>query len=276
MLLALLFGIALNLFGREAVTAPGIAFSGKTVLKIGVVCLGARIGLGDLAEIGVLPLFAVAAAVVPTIVAGVLLARWLGLSAERGFLTGGATSIGGASAALAILAAIPDRPGKGCDTVFTIVAVTAASTVAMVLYPILANALGLDDTAAGYLIGATIHDVAQVVAAGFSISEEAGEKATLTNLFRVALLIPMVLAASTLFASSGRSWRSGLIPPPMLLGFAALAALNSFGLLPSAMTEVLTTLWRFLLVVAVAVIGVRTGLSEIRKVGPRSVLPVIG
>jgi uncharacterized integral membrane protein (TIGR00698 family) len=276
MLLALLMGIALNLFGREEVTAPGIAFSGKTVLKIGVACLGARIGVSELAAIGVVPLVSVAMAVAATIAAGVLMARWLGLGAGRGFLTGGATSICGASAALAISAAMPDRPGKERDTVFTIVAVTAASTIAMVLYPLLAGALGLDDTAAGYLIGATIHDVAQVVGAGFTISEEAGETATLTKLFRVALLIPVVLAASMIFASSDRSWRSGLVPPPMLIGFVALAGLNSLGLLPAAIAEALATLSRILLVIAVAAIGLRTDLSEVRKVGPRSILLVIG
>ncbi len=274
MLVALLLGIALNLFGREAVTAPGVVFAGKTVLKIGVVCLGARIGAGDLAEIGVVPLLLVTVAVLATIAGGVMIARWLGLGPERGFLTGGATSICGASAALAISAAMPDRPGKERDTVFTIVAVTAASTLAMVLYPLLAKALGLDDTAAGYLIGATIHDVAQVVGAGFTISESAGETATLTKLFRVALLIPVVLAASIIFAQRGASRRAGLIPPPMLIGFILLAVANSLGALPDAIAGLLADLSRLLLVVAVAAIGLRTDLSELRKVGGRSILLV--
>jgi uncharacterized integral membrane protein (TIGR00698 family) len=276
MLVALLLGIALNVFGRSDTTAPGVGFAGKTVLKVGVVCLGARIGAGDLAQIGAAPLLVVAGAVAVTIAGGVLMARRLGLDAERGFLTGGATSICGASAALAISAAMPDRPGKERDTVFTIVAVTAASTLAMILYPLLTRALGLDDTAAGYLIGATIHDVAQVVGAGFTISDEAGETATLTKLFRVALLIPVVLAASLVFASPGRSRRAGLVPPPMLLGFIALAALNSFGLLPGALTEALAAASRLLLVVAVAAIGVRTNLSDLREVGPRSIALVAG
>jgi uncharacterized integral membrane protein (TIGR00698 family) len=275
MLLALLLGIALNLFGREVLTQPGITFAAKTVLRLGVVCLGARIGVGELVEIGVPALLLVTVGVGLTIWAGVAVGKRLGVGLERGYLTGGATAICGASAALAISAAMPDRPEKERDTVFAVVAVTAISTICMVLYPLLTGLLGLDDTAAGFLIGATIHDVAQVVGAGYTISETAGDTATLTKLFRVALLVPVVIATVLIFAPPGGRSRAGLLPPPMLVGFVALAALNSLGYLPPVAAEGLTELSRLCLVTAVAAIGVRTDLAQLREVGARSIVLVI-
>lgn len=276
MLLALLIGIALNGFGRASRTAPGISVAGSTFLRLGVVCLGARIGAQDVASLGAGPLLAVGGAVAATIVFGVLLARRLGLGTERGFLTGGATAICGASAALAISAALPKRPGLERDTGFAIIAVTAASTLAMILYPLYTALLGLDDATAGFLIGATIHDVAQVVGAGFTISDTAGETATLTKLFRVALLVPVVFVASVAFgqAQGKRGWRA-YMPAPMLLGFIAMAGANSLGLLPDRAIAAFTVISRELLVIAVAAIGLKTNLADLRAMGWRPVALVL-
>ena len=95
---------------------------------------------------------------------------------------------------MAMSAALPPHPLKERATLFTIVGVSTLSTVAMIAYPIIADAVGLDGVHAGMFIGGTIHDVAQVVGAGYAISPEAGDAATLVKLMRVAMLLPVILA----------------------------------------------------------------------------------
>jgi len=145
------------------------------------------------------------------------------------------------------------------------------STVAMVLYPILISSLGFDDNAAGIFLGATIHDVAQVVGAGFSISEPAGEVATFVKLIRVAMLAPVVLIASLVIRSHGaKSPVDGKKPPflPMfLLVFVALATLNSLHLVPQEIVDFSVPLSRWALLTAIAGVGLKTSLGETAKVG---------
>src|SRR4029078_9955975 len=107
-------------------------------------------------------------------------------------LTGGATAICGASAALALAAAMPAHPQKQRATLFTIVGVSTLSTLAMIVYPSGAQARGLAPRTADIFLGATIHDVAQVVGAGYSLSPETGDVATVVKLLRVAMLLPLI------------------------------------------------------------------------------------
>ncbi|MEL6978094.1 MAG: putative sulfate exporter family transporter [Pseudomonadota bacterium] len=281
MLYALLIGIAVNLFGTEARTAPGVLFASKSVLRIGVALLGARIAADQILALGFGPLMLIALSVAATIGLGAILGARMGLGRDMGVLTGGATAICGASAALAISAALPDRPGKERDTLFTVVAVTSLSTIAMILYPLLLGALGFDDQAIGVVLGGSIHDVAQVVGAGYSVSEEAGDAATLAKLFRVALLAPVVVLVGVYFARIAAAAQAGgadlgahLRPPAMLVGFVALATLNSLGVLPSALATLLTELSRFCLIVAIAGIGMRTVIAELGALGWKPMLLV--
>ena len=133
--------------------------------------------------------------VVLTIAVSMLVARAMGFQGIFGLLTGGATAICGASAALALAAALPAHPLKERATLFTVVGVSALSTLAMIVYPMLAHALGLDAATAGVFLGGTIHDVAQVVGAGYSMSQETGDVATLVKLMRVAMLLPVIVFA---------------------------------------------------------------------------------
>ena len=104
-------------------------------------------------------------------------------------------AICGASAALALAAALPAHPQKERATLFTVVSVSALSTLAMIVYPMIAQALGLDARAAGIFLGATIHDVAQVVGAGYAMSQQTGDVATFVKLLRVAMLLPVIVVA---------------------------------------------------------------------------------
>ena len=142
---------------------------------------------------------------------------------DFGLLTGGAVAICGASAALAIAAVLPDGPEQQRATVMTVVGVTALSTVAMILYPLIAAAAGLDTHTTGIFLGATIHDVAQVVGAGYSVSAEAGDTATIVKLFRVALLLPVVLVLSLIVRNGAGAAPSSSRPPLLPVFLVAFA-----------------------------------------------------
>ncbi|MEM6491778.1 MAG: putative sulfate exporter family transporter, partial [Pseudomonadota bacterium] len=199
LLFALLLGMAMHFAGEDSRVRPGVDAASKTILRIGVMLLGARIGADEIIALGWGPLLLVGAAVFATIGFGVAAARAIGLDRSQGLLTGGATAICGASAALAISAVLPNRPTQDRDTLFAVVAVTSLSTIAMIAYPALVQAIGLSDRAAGVFLGGAIHDVAQVVGAGYIVSVEAGDAAVLTKLFRVALLAPIVIAIAIAF-----------------------------------------------------------------------------
>ncbi len=277
MLFALLLGMAVNFTSADSRCRPGIDFSGRTVLRLGVALLGMRITLGQIQSLGFNALLLTASGVALTILTGWALARFLKLESKFGVLTGGAVAICGASAALAISAVLPKGPTHERDTILTVVGVTTLSTIAMVLYPVLAAALGFTHQTAGIFLGATIHDVAQVVGAGYSLSQETGDTATIVKLFRVALLLPAVLAISFMFrnAMPAGGKRPPLVPS-FLLGFAILVLINSFASVPKEVSDAVQTASRWCLVIAIAALGTKTALGDLVKVGWKPVALIIG
>jgi uncharacterized integral membrane protein (TIGR00698 family) len=266
MLFALLIGLAFHFLSDDPRIEPGLAFAGRGLLQAGIVLLALRMPVRDLAAMGWLPLAGTAVLIVLTLAAGLALARLFGRSWRFGLLTGGAVAICGASAALAIAAVLPPDEDREADTAFTIVAVTALSSFAMVAYPILFHALGMGEARAGFLIGTTIHDVAQVAGAGYSVSPLAGDVAVLIKMERVALL-PLVLIALAFF---GRGRGSGGLHLPWFIAFFALGlAVNALGLVGARLAEISAFASRGLLVTAVAAIGLRTSLKAMFALGPR-------
>lgn len=278
MLFALLLGMAVSfLYQNDTPCACGIDFTASTLLRAGVVLLGLRIALGDLAVLGWQTALMLAGAIFTTIVLGVGLAKILGLQKRFGALTGGSVAICGASAALAISTILPKGENHERDTLLTVIGVTAMSTIAMVLYPIIAAQIGMTDTEAGIFLGGTIHDVAQVVGAGYSVSESAGDMATLTKLVRVAMLMPVVLIMMLVikrFYKTNTQAEGGEVPkmPLFLIGFIALMLLNSFVTLPEFVIEAGTQVSRFFLVVSITAIGMKSNLGKLAEVG---VLPIV-
>ena len=279
MLFALLLGIAVNFLSQDPRCRPGIDFASKTVLRLGVALLGMRITFGQVESLGVGPLLLTAAAVALTVLFGWLLARYTRLGEAFGVLTGGAVAICGASAALAIAAVLPKSPTHERDTVMTVVAVTTLSTIAMVLYPLVAHAIGLDAHASGIFLGATIHDVAQVVGAGYSVSTEAGDTATIVKLFRVALLLPVVLLISLRFRAPADADAEGSRPPLLptfLVAFAVLVAINSSGYVPAPVAGAVQAASGWCLVTAIAALGTKTSLGDLAKVGWKPIAVMVG
>ncbi len=270
MLLALLFGISLNFLSDQADCGPGIAFGVRTLLRIVVAFLGLRISYEMVGALGWSTVALVLAMVPTTIAFGLVAARFFGFRYRFAFLSAGAVAICGASAALAIAAILPKDERSEDRLVFTVVGVTILSTVAMIIYPILSGLLGFDDVTASIYLGATIHDVAQVVGAGFSISEEAGETATLVKLLRVAMLAPVViLGALTLraVASAASSGQRPRLIPGFVVAFILLATLNSTVALPAALVSLAADVSGWLLLTAIAAVGLKTRPADILKVG---------
>lgn len=272
MLFALLIGMAFHHLSSEPRSAPGLDVASKFLLRLGVALLGLRLSIEEIARLGWPPVLGVLALVCLTLAAGLLLARLTGRAAAFGTLAGGAVAICGASAALALAAVLPRQRISERDVLFVVASVTALSTVAMVLYPILFGWMEHGSAQAGFLIGATIHDVAQVVGAGYSMSEETGDVATFVKLQRVALLPLVVLAAALVFRES----RASLAPPWFLVAFILFFLVGNFLPVPEALLQAANILSGWLLITAIAALGVRTSLAELARVGPRAATVVIG
>lgn len=279
MLMALLLGIALHFLAEEGRCVAGIDFAAKRVLRLGVALLGARISVELLVDLGAAVIALVVLSVAATILFGLIGARLLGRGWRLALLTGGSVAICGASAAMAIAAVLPRNQFSERNLIFTVLGVTVLSTLAMVAYPILTQALGLDQRATGVFLGATIHDVAQVVGAGFSVSEVTGETATLVKLIRVTMLAPVVLLFALAMRARGaeqpgRSSRPPLIPG-FVLAFLGFAALNSLGLIPAAAAAPLGDLSRWALLTAIAAVGMKTSLRSIFEVGGKAIALIV-
>ena len=278
MLFALLLGMALNFLAGDGACKAGIEFTARSVLRIGVALLGMRITLEQIAALGWKPVALVVILVVVTIGVSVIAAKALGFQRLFGMLTGGATAICGASAALALAAALPNHPQKERATLFTVIGVSALSTLAMILYPMIANWLELSPQVAGVFLGATIHDVAQVVGAGYSMSTETGDTATVIKLMRVAMLLPVIVCAAMVTRMQGAD-PTGKRPPLLpwfAVGFLLLACINSTGWVVPAVQGTVNELSRWCLVVSISALGMKTQLKELAAVGIKPILLMVG
>jgi uncharacterized integral membrane protein (TIGR00698 family) len=270
LLFALLLGLALHFISEDPRCAAGIQFASSTVLRLGVALLGLRLTIAHVMTLGWHTVVALLCAVVLTIGLSLLLAKLLQVQGALGILVGGATAICGASAALAISSVMPKYPHLERDTALTIVGVTTLSTAAMVIYPLLTHWLGFDAVTSGKFIGATIHDVAQVVGAGYSLSP-------------VAFLLPVLLVISaSLRARLASQPQTAAVPLPktpllpwFIIAFAALMLLNSTGWLPASVQTGASDLSQAFLVLAIAAVGLKTSLKDVTQLGWRPVLMIV-
>ncbi|NUF50902.1 putative sulfate exporter family transporter [Acinetobacter seifertii] len=278
MLFALLLGMSVNFLAAESKCKVGIEFTARTVLRMGIALLGMRITLGQITALGWQPVALVVTLVIVTIAVSVIAAKILGFQKLFGMLTGGSTAICGASAALALSAAFPNHPQKEKATLFTVIGVSALSTFAMIVYPMIAKWLELSPQAAGVFLGATIHDVAQVVGAGYSMSTQTGDTATVVKLMRVAMLLPVIVCAAMITRMQGAD-STGERPPLLpwfAVGFLLLACINSTGWVPAMVQNGINDLSRWFLVIAISALGMKTQLKELASVGIKPILLMIG
>lgn len=270
-LYALLIGLALHTIGGEGSLAAGVDFCSRTLLRLGVALLGARITLPVIFDLGPKSALLIALAVALTIGVGWVSAKLLRLPFEQGIISGGSVAICGVSAALALASVFPRRPETERFTLLVAAGVTLMSTVAMVVYPLLANALHLSSVQTGLFLGGSIHDVAQVVAAGMMVSQSTADSATVVKLFRVALLVPVVVTLALAVgmrsrAAPGQAARPPLLPA-FLVAFCVLVALSSAGLIPQPAVDAASAASRWLLVIAIAAVGVKSSPAQLIRMG---------
>ncbi|MFL1482535.1 YeiH family protein [Marinobacter sp. LN3S78] len=266
LVLVLLLGFGFASQASDERMRPGVEFCARPVLRIGVALLGARIGAEQLMAVGNLPLLVVVTCVPLTIGSALLLGHWLNLPRMQSLVAGVAVAICGVSAAVAVAAVIPQGKLEERRLLGVVVGVTGLGTLSMLLLPPLFSGLGFSELHTGLLLGASIHDVAQAAGAGYLVSDNAGDIATLTKLLRVALLAPLILLLGALLNDRN----SGPADHPwFLLGFVALFALNSLGWLPEELRQLLVTASGACLLVVMAALGMRTSLGAIIAQGWR-------
>ena len=264
MILAILIGMAAaNLAPLPAACSAGLAFAMRPVLRAAIVLLGLRITLGDLAALGWLSLVCLAVGLVATFVVTARIGRAMGVARETAELVAAGTAVCGASAIVAMNAV---TGGRREDIAHAVATVTLFGTLSMFLLPALAPLLHLSPASFGLWAGASIHEVAQVVGAGFQGGPEAGEVATVAKLARVAMLAPLVFAVGWL---RGRGVEATSRPPfPWFVaGFLAMVVIGSVLHPDRAMLAAAGNLTTILFTVALAAMGLMVDVRALLRDG---------
>src|SRR5262245_15341462 len=277
MLVALGLGLILAQTLRGRRWSAGFSFAARPVLRAGIALLGIRVTLAQLATLGWPTLLTVIAAIVAVFAAAWVLARLLRLPAGFAAIAARSVSICGISAALAAAAVLPQSRYLREATLFVCVAVSLIGTIAMIVYPTLAELTAWDSAATAVFLGASIHEVAQVVGAAFALSPEHGELATLTKLLRVALLAPVVMTLKWRFAredtgaDGNAETKTVETVPTFLVVFVALVAAGSFVSWPPLLIDAAAQLSRMCLLTAIAALGLLTHTGSLLRLGWRPV-----
>lgn len=267
MVLALIIGMFLSQFVKANHEA-GLNFCVKTLLRFAVGLLGIRIAFSDIIQLGLSSILFIVFAMVATLFFSFILSHFLRLSHGLATMNGAANAICGASAVLATSSVVPDYKEKLCDIAYLVIMANLTSTIAMIGYPFISSAFKLTEANTGFLLGATIHDMAQVVSAGYAISDTVGNSSIIVKLFRVSLLLPIVLSLG-FYLNKGKSDAS--VPFPLFAaGFIALCLLNSLlqGTQPFDMIKpYLITLSNFLMLIAISALGLQTNIASLKTSG---------
>ena len=276
MILAIAIGIAVNAAtGTPVLIRPGIVSVLRRILRLAIILLGLQLTAGQIFEIGASGI----AIILVTLVATFAFTVWLGrvLGVERGLteLIAAGTAVCGASA---IIATNTVTRARGEDAAYAVACVTVLGSAAMFVYPMLVTGLDLAPHAYGLWAGASIHEVAQVLAAAFQGGREAGELGTIAKLSRVIALGPliMVLALVARRRSSNESFRAEAPVPWFVLGFVALILVNSFIAIPTDTKAAVGTLTTFMLTMSMAAMGLQTDMRQLRARGLRPLLLGLG
>jgi uncharacterized integral membrane protein (TIGR00698 family) len=257
-----------NVVGVNASAMGGIAISGKRLLRLAVALLGLQISFAQLADIGLRGLGFAAMALGATFFFTLWAGRLLGVDRRLTQLLAAGTAVCGASA---IAAANAVTGADDEDVAYAIACITLFGTIAMFLFPLALLATGLSDRAYGMWIGLSVHEVAQVVGAGFQGGGAAGEVAVVTKLARVMMLAPLIIGLSYALArplrrAEGAGGKVQYVPL-FVAGFLALAVINSLGIIPEIIRQPIVAITPVLLTAAMAALGLGTSISKLRQHG---------
>ena len=273
MLLAIIIGLLLHVLNSVSILKDGINWSSRGLLYTGVALMGLRIDLTDLSQVGFMaPLFVILT-LITTLLVGYAIARALGQSKDFSILMSGAVGICGVSAAAAICSALEDNPLRDAQLAITVAGITVLSTLAMLLYPFISNALNLNILESGIFMGGGIHNVSQAVGAGYAVSNEAGDLAVIFKLIRVSMLLPVIIIISLVWGKGSSTpypnVRSKLkaSTPPFLVVFCLLALLSCLNIVPDLAKNAGNISAHWALIISLVAIGIKTDTRLVMKVG---------
>lgn len=277
LVIALFVGIALHSLAEQPQYQPGITFCARSVLRVGIALLGLRTAVTDITSLGGSTIMLVLSAMLLTIASSFAFARLFGQDKNYAALVGVGTAVCGASAALAVSAVLPDYARKKADTLLVVVVLNTFATIAMLAYPQLCMILGFDAHSTGVMLGATIHDVAQVAGSVYPFSDTTANTAIIVKLFRVFVLFPLVVVVGWSVSRAKVLEGAAAVPVPVFaLAFILLAMFNT--LLPMvpliapayiAVRPALIEIANFALLLAIAALGLSTSLRAMLSVGWR-------
>lgn len=277
--IALFIGMAVNAYRKPgATTMPGIKFTSKKTLKFAIILLGASLNIRTVLTVGRFSLTVMVFTLATCFGLGALIGRALGLNWKTSSLINAGTGICGGSAIAAIA---PVIEADDMDIAYGLSATFLFDTVMIVVFPLLGHWLGLSDAAFGLWAGTAVNDTSSVVATGYAFSEAAGDFATMVKLTRTLAIIPAVLAfaAINLHLKKKQSMQTGSIQvrirsifPWFILGFLAMSLLTSFGLLPAELVSSLKSISKFLMIAALAAIGLNTDFKSLCRSGAKPML----
>lgn len=273
-IIALFMGTIINSFFHPDWMKPALKFTSKKVLKAAIILLGASLSINTIMTVGKMTFFVMIFTFAMCFGGGYFIRRFFGLNWKLSNLISAGTGICGGSAVAAI-APVIDADDK--DIAFALSSTFLFDMVMIALYPIMGKALGMSDIAYGIWAGTSVNDTASVVASGYAFSEAAGDFATMVKLTRTIAIIPTVLVFAYVgtrikqkelqTASGGQKVNILNIIPWFIGGFLALAVLNSVGCIPVQVSGVIKCTSKFLMVTALAAIGLGTSITDFKKAG---------
>jgi uncharacterized integral membrane protein (TIGR00698 family) len=275
MILSILIGIVLhNSIGTPRLAKPGVTFCVRRVLRFAIILLGLQLTAEQVVEVGAAGIAIIAATLIATFFFTTWLGRIIGVDRKLSQLIAAGTSICGASA---VIATNTVTNAHDEDVAYAVACVTVFGSIAMFVYPLLPGLLHLDAHAYGLWAGASIHEIAQVMAAAYQDGQRAGDAAAIAKLSRVAMLAPVVIVLGVLAArrthSGDRTGPSAKAPMPwFVLGFIALVGLNSLVAIPANAKAMIVLLTTFLMSMALAAMGLETDVAKLRAKGIRPLL----
>ena len=273
-IIALFMGTIINSFFHPSWMKPALKFTSKKVLKAAIVLLGASLSIGTIMSVGKMTFFVMIFTFAMCFGGGYFIRRLFGLNWKLSNLISAGTGICGGSAVAAI-APVIDADDK--DIAFAMSSTFLFDMVMIALYPLMGKALGMSDIAYGIWAGTSVNDTASVVASGYAFSEAAGDFATMVKLTRTIAIIPTVLVFAYIgtrikqkemkATNNGQKVDLMKIIPWFIGGFLLLAVLNSVGFIPATVSFLLKSTSKFLMVTALAAIGLNTSITDFKKAG---------
>ena len=278
--IALFLGMIVNRFYKpNDTTKPGIRFTSKKILKFAIILLGASLNITTVLTVGKFSLTVMLFTLATCFGLGYFIGKALGLNWKTSSLINAGTGICGGSAIAAIA---PVIDATDMDIAYGLSATFLFDMVMVVVFPILGRKLGLSDAAFGLWAGTAVNDTSSVVATGYAFSEAAGDFATMVKLTRTLAIIPTVLVFAAISLrlkrkeaqSEGASVKVNMksVFPWFILGFLAMSALCSLGVIPAALAAGLKSVSKFLMVAALAAIGLNTNFKELCRSGAKPML----